>query len=192
MVLVSHSVDIVGIMNVLEDWLHRRLQVSLRNLEPSNSLEMSLTALSAILGILSTIESSPRHRIISETPSNEACARFQAMKLQDTPKETFDGHKWTKYYCDGSKGRKVEYEIIDPEEPEDEILDQQFRKPQDLNWREKKEQQQKQRRETRLQTERMQKKHRIEQDKRDRYQKGQMEAHRRRVQAAQNPEKRNN
>ena len=76
---------------------------------------MPLTALQAILAAIAAIDDQRNLRIISETPSDEACAG-------PVIKEMFDGEKWIGYRCVGGKGTKIEYEIIESGQREDEIL----------------------------------------------------------------------
>lgn len=96
---------------------------------------MPVTALQAILAALATLSDEPGYRIISEMPSDEACAIVAQEGNGVTHKETFDGAKWTRYTCDGKypwdKGTITEYEVIMPDSPEDEDeqQEQQYKPP---------------------------------------------------------------
>ena len=91
---------------------------------------MPLTALQAILSTMMAINDKPRYRIISETSSDEACPLVIGDRSELPFKESFDGEKWTKYQCDDKhlwgKGTKIVYEIIDADEPEDELVYEAF------------------------------------------------------------------
>lgn len=78
---------------------------------------MPLSSLHAILAALVAMNNREHHRIISETPSDEACAKGLGRRQNShSSKEIFDGTKWIKYQCVEGKGTKIEYESVESEQ----------------------------------------------------------------------------
>ena len=137
---------------------------------------MPLTALQAILIALTAVHVPPGHRIISETPDDDACTSLGkgGSISGQTPKGT-----WVKFQCVAGKGFKIEYEPDEPEQVEDEELDE----PRKLSRNE--EAQIKYEKEAKMRTERLREKHRMQQERYNIFQQREKEDMLRRAQRAQ-------